>query len=112
MPQKEWRLDTRVAHAGVGSDLVYGSVITPIFQTVTYQHTSDGFGPYDYSRTDNPTRRSLAASITELEGGSGTSVFGSGMAAITALAHLLKSGDHVVLQNRKPLRKLFDCKKL
>lgn len=97
MPQKEWRLDTRVAHAGVGSDPAYGSVTTPIFQTVTYQHTSDGFGPFDYSRTDNPTRHSLAQSITELEGGSGTSVFGSGMAAITALAHLLKSGDHVVL---------------
>lgn len=97
MPQNEWRPDTRVAHAGVGNDPAYGSVITPIFQTVTYQHTSNGFGPYDYSRTDNPTRRSLAQCMTELEGGAGTSVFGSGMAAITALAHLLKSGDHVVV---------------
>lgn len=97
MSNPRWHADTIVAHAGVGNDPIYGSLSTPIYQTVTYQHTSAGFGPYDYSRTDNPTRAALADVLGRLEGGAKASVFGSGMAAITAVAHLLRAGDHVIL---------------
>ncbi len=86
-----------VVHIGVGQDSVYGAVSTPIYQTVTYQHPGAGLGRYDYSRTDNPTRTGLADGLARLEGGAGASLFSSGMAAIVALFHLLRQGEHVVL---------------
>lgn len=92
-----WQIASRVVHAGVGQDPLYGSVTTPIYQTVTYQHAGAGLGRFDYSRTDNPTRDSVGRALADLEGGAAASVFASGMAAITALFHLLGQGVHVVL---------------
>lgn len=89
--------ESRVVHIGVGQDPLYGAISTPIFQTVTYQHPGEELGRYDYSRTENPTRTPLADGLRDLEGGAGASLFSSGMAAITALLHLLRSGDHVLL---------------
>ncbi|PSR21875.1 MAG: cystathionine gamma-synthase [Sulfobacillus acidophilus] len=86
-----------VVHIGVGQDPLYGSVSTPIYQTVTYQHRGGELGRYDYSRTENPTRTGLQDGLAQLEGGAGASVFASGMAAIVALFHLLQQGDHVIL---------------
>ncbi len=89
--------DSHVVHIGVGQDPLHGAVSTPIYQTVTYQHPGNALGPYDYSRTENPTRTALAEGLALLEGGAGASLFASGMAAIVALFHLLNHGDHVVL---------------
>src|SRR5699024_5788842 len=52
---------------------------------------------YEYSRTGNPTRYALEKLIAELENGESGYAFASGMAAITAVMMLLKSGDHVVM---------------
>lgn len=90
-------LDSAVVHIGVGQDPQYGAVSTPIYQTVTYQHPGHELGRYDYSRTENPTRTPLAEGLAALDGGAGASLFSSGMAAIVALFHLLRSGDHVIL---------------
>jgi cystathionine gamma-lyase/cystathionine beta-lyase/cystathionine gamma-lyase/homocysteine desulfhydrase len=54
---------------------------------------------YEYSRVSNPTRARLEQNLAALEGGVAAPVFASGMAAINAIAHLLKSGDHVVCGN-------------
>ncbi|MES5819173.1 cystathionine gamma-lyase [Streptomyces sp. RG80] len=59
-------------------------------------------GPYTYGRDENPTWTLLESAITELEapgqGGVGTLVFASGMAAISAtLFSQLRAGDAVVL---------------
>lgn len=89
--------ESTVVHIGVGQDPSYGAVSTPIYQTVTYQHPGDELGRYDYSRTENPTRTGLAEGLAGLEGGSGASLFASGMAAITALFHLFQQGDHILL---------------
>ncbi|XP_048576624.1 cystathionine gamma-synthase isoform X2 [Nematostella vectensis] len=52
---------------------------------------------YLYSRWNNPTVDAAAQTLNALEGGVGTLLFSSGMAAIsTALLSLLKAGDHVV----------------
>lgn len=95
----EQRLHTEsiLVHIGVGHDPAYGSVSTPIYQTVTYRHPGEALGRYDYSRTENPTRSGLAEGLARLDGGSGASLFSSGMAAIVAIFHLLRQGDHVVL---------------
>lgn len=97
MNPKRLHAESQLVHIGVGQDPQYGSVSTPIYQTVTYQHPGEALGRYDYSRTENPTRTALAEGLASLEGGAGASLFASGMAAIVALFHLLNPGDHVVL---------------
>ena len=50
-----------------------------------------------YSRWENPTTQAASNTLNNLEGGHGTLLFSSGMAAISnALMAMLKSGDHVV----------------
>ena len=52
---------------------------------------------YIYGRLGNPNLESVECAINELEGGAGSMVFSSGMAAITtAISAVLKSGDHMV----------------
>lgn len=52
---------------------------------------------YLYSRWANPTCDAAGHVLNSLEGGEGTLMYSSGMAAIsTALLALLKAGDHLV----------------
>jgi cystathionine gamma-lyase/cystathionine beta-lyase/cystathionine gamma-lyase/homocysteine desulfhydrase len=52
---------------------------------------------FEYARTQNPTRSALEANLAAIEGGRAAFAFASGMAAISAIASLLKAGDHVVV---------------
>jgi cystathionine gamma-lyase/cystathionine beta-lyase/cystathionine gamma-lyase/homocysteine desulfhydrase len=52
---------------------------------------------YEYGRTQNPTRMALEQNVAGIEGGKAGFAFASGMAAIGAIATLLKAGDHVVV---------------
>ena len=54
-------------------------------------------GPYDYSRSGNPTRQVLEDTIANLEGGARGLAFSSGMAAISSAFMLLSAGDHVLV---------------
>ena len=70
---------------------------TPIYQTATFDQVhADSFAEYDYSRSGNPTRRVLEDQMARLEGGSRGFAFSSGMAAISTITSLLKSGDEIV----------------
>ena len=89
---------TKAIHAAVEPDPTYGSIMTPIHPTSTYVQQELGVNKgYEYARVSNPTRTVLEKNISALEGGKEGLAFGSGMAAITTLFHLLKSDDHVVL---------------
>ena len=77
-----------------------GAVTVPIYPTSTY--VQQGIGEhkgYEYSRVSNPTRTRLEQNLAVLEGGVAARVFASGMAAISAIVSMLKSGDHVVCGN-------------
>jgi cystathionine beta-lyase/cystathionine gamma-synthase len=54
---------------------------------------------YEYGRTQNPTRMALERNLAAIEGGKAGFAFASGMAAIGAIATMLKSGDHVVVSD-------------
>jgi cystathionine beta-lyase len=70
---------------------------TPIYQTATFEQAeATAFGPYDYSRSGNPTRTVLEQQIAALENGTRGFCFSSGMAAITCITRLLRSGDEIV----------------
>lgn len=72
-------------------------MVTPIYQTATFeQEHADSFGNYDYSRSGNPTRAVVEKHLAHLQGGSHAYCFSSGMAAITSVARLLKSGDEIL----------------
>ncbi|MGN1350905.1 MAG: trans-sulfuration enzyme family protein [Anaerovoracaceae bacterium] len=91
-------IETAVIHGGIYGDPLTGAVNVPIYQTSTYEQESLGHHKgYEYSRTGNPTRAALEALIAELEHGKAGFAFGSGMAAITAVLSLLKSGDKVII---------------
>lgn len=70
---------------------------TPIYQTATFeQEEATAFGPYDYSRSGNPTRTVLEEQLASLENGTRGFCFSSGMAAISTITRLLRSGDAIV----------------
>src|SRR6202166_2157596 len=91
---------TRAIHVGQEPDPLTGAVTVPIYPTSTYvqQGIGDHKG-YEYSRVSNPTRTRLEKNLAALEGGVAAPVFASGMAAINAVAMMLKSSDHVVCGN-------------
>jgi cystathionine beta-lyase/cystathionine gamma-synthase len=91
---------TRAIHDGQQPDPLTGAVTVPIYATSTY--VQQGIGEhkgYEYSRVSNPTRDRLEENLASLEGGVAAKVFASGMAAINAIASMLKTGDHVVCGN-------------
>src|SRR6202162_1432030 len=91
---------TRAIHDGQEPDPLTGAVNVPIYLTSTYVQQGIGENKgYEYSRVSNPTRTRLEESLQSLERGVAAPVFASGMAAINAVASLLKSGDHVVCGN-------------
>jgi cystathionine gamma-lyase len=88
---------TRVIHGGQRPDPLTGAVMPPIYQTSTYVQSSPGVHKgYEYSRTHNPTRDALQASLANLEGGGAGFAFASGMAATATLLELLDAGAHIV----------------
>jgi cystathionine gamma-synthase len=93
-------IETRAIRAGQDPDPHTGSVIVPIYQTSTFRHQALGqFNGYEYSRTDNPTRSALQASLASLEGGTWGLAFASGTAATREIATLLNPGDHILMSS-------------
>ena len=93
-------IETAVIHGGIYGDERTGAVNTPIYQTSTYEQISLGkHTGYEYSRTGNPTRAALESLIAELEGGTSGFAFASGMAAISAVLCLFKSGDKIIISS-------------
>ncbi len=88
---------TRAIHAGQQPDPVTGAIMTPIYATSTYVQESPGkFKGYEYSRTNNPTRRALEDCIADLENGKRGFATASGMAATGSVLELLNAGSHIV----------------
>ncbi|MCW2961593.1 MAG: Cystathionine gamma-synthase, partial [Thermoleophilia bacterium] len=91
---------TRAIHAGQEPDPTTGAVIAPVYLNSTYvQHGVGEYAGYDYSRTDNPTRRALEIQLAALDGGDHGIAFASGMAATSTVLQTLEPGDHVVCVN-------------
>ncbi|MEZ4704768.1 MAG: cystathionine gamma-synthase [Bdellovibrionota bacterium] len=106
MAQRQWydgmknnssNIETKLIHHAQEPDPSTGAVIPPIYQTSTYAQSAPGVHKgFEYSRTDNPTRRNLEQALAAIESGKECGCFASGMAAITTLMHTLSPGDHVI----------------
>ena len=100
MDSKKLRFGSRTIHGGQAPDKAYGAVMPPIYQTSTYaQTTPGGHQGFEYSRSGNPTRAALEASLASIESGEYGMAFSSGLGAIDAVVKLLKPGDEVISTN-------------
>lgn len=99
MDETEMKFETRAIHLGQSPDATTGAVIPPIFATSTFVQTRPGetLG-YDYTRSGNPNFTRLGLTLASLERGAFATVFGSGMAAVTAVLSTFSSGDVVLAE--------------
>ncbi len=90
---------TRCVRAGIDSDAAFGAVAPPLVLSANFSF--DGLGGkrrYDYTRSGNPTRDQLGDALAELEGGAGSVITATGMAAVTVVLHaLLEPGDRLLV---------------
>lgn len=91
-------IETLAIHEGQPIDPATGAVTPPIHLSTTFEREADGRYPhgYDYTRSGNPNRAALEASIAALEGGTAAAAFASGSVAMMSLLQALKPGDHVI----------------
>ena len=100
MGKENLHFNSKTIHGGQQPDKGYGAVMPPVYLTSTYAQSSPGdHHGYEYSRTHNPTRTALEASLASIENGTDGLCFGSGMAAIDAVIKLLSPGDEVISTN-------------
>lgn len=100
MASNDMKFGTKAIHAGLEPDSATGAVMTPIYQTTTYQQSSPGeHKGFAYSRSSNPTRKALEKNLAALENGKHGLCFGSGVAAIDAVLKMLRPGDEVLSTN-------------
>jgi cystathionine gamma-synthase len=89
---------TRAVRTAIESDTQHGAVVPPLHLSSNYAFA--GFGEkreYDYTRSGNPTRDALGEALTTLEGGAGSVITASGMAALNVMVQLLQPGDLLVV---------------
>jgi cystathionine gamma-synthase len=88
---------TIAAANGVASDKAFRAVTPPIYLSSTFAFEGyEASGPYDYTRTANPTRDMLAETIAKLEGGAGAVIVCSGMAAVDVVLAQVGAGALVI----------------
>ena len=93
------KFDTAAIHIGQEPDRETGAVIPPAYLTSTFAQLEPGrTRGYDYTRSGNPSFDRLGATLARLEQAEYATVFGSGMAAVTAVISTLSAGDHVVAE--------------
>ncbi|GHF25627.1 cystathionine beta-lyase [Kordiimonas sediminis] len=102
------KIDTKFVTAGRKKEWTSGIVNPPVYRASTcifetYQDLQEGLKNPSakklfYGRKGTPTQWALTEAITELEGGEGTILYPSGMAAIAgAVLALVKQGDHILI---------------
>ena len=76
----------------------HGAAVQPIYQSSTYHRERIEDDPtYMYARYGNPNRDALERTLAALEGAEHGVCFGSGMAAISSVLSLAKTGEHVLI---------------
>ncbi len=95
-------MSTRSIHHGESFASETGTVMPPIFPSATFVHSNThGF---DYTRSGNPNFRILESVLSSIERSSFSTVFASGVSAITAIASTLEKNDLVICEEN-----LYGC---
>jgi cystathionine gamma-lyase len=64
--------------------------------TTFKQYAPGEHAGYDYGRSGNPTRLALETCLASLEKAKYALTFASGLASLTTLSYLLKTGDQIL----------------
>jgi cystathionine gamma-synthase len=90
-------IETRLSHA-VATDPITGAVVPVISPSTTFARGEDHelTGPWIYSRYSNPTVDTAETALADLDGGESALVFGSGMAAFSAVLDTVTPGGGVL----------------
>lgn len=102
------KTETQLVHGGRRDDWTHGIVNPPVYRASTCLFDSyaelrercadPSAKKLFYGRKGTPTQWALEEAITELEGGEGTMLYPSGVAAITgAILSLVRAGDHILI---------------
>ena len=96
--EENWSPRSQAARALGWIDQTTRAVTPPIHTASTFLRDPDNQyrSGYSYARDSNPTYDQAEALLCELEGGAGTMLFASGMAAAGAVFLNLRPGDHVL----------------
>eukprot|EP00397_Hematodinium_sp_SG-2012_P020902 GEMP01021563.1.p1 GENE.GEMP01021563.1~~GEMP01021563.1.p1 ORF type:complete len:404 (+),score=78.95 GEMP01021563.1:62-1273(+) len=101
LPNVELKQQTELVHACIKPDEKSGAILTPLYLSTTFIQDSIGdylAKGYSYSRTNNPTVKTLEDKVALIERGFGAACVSTGMAATTTvIAGLMKSGEHCVI---------------
>jgi cystathionine gamma-synthase len=98
MPQPSWKPRTLAAQALGAEEPVTKAVVPPLHLATTFVRDPDNMyrSGYAYARPDNATVRQTEAVIAALESAQEALLFGSGMAAATAVVLALQPPAHIV----------------
>lgn len=99
---------TRIVHSGRGGKYAPGMINVPVYHasTIVFPTVAElrqavarrNEQVLYYGRRGTPTQWALADAMTELEGGAGCVLYGSGLAAIAAaILAFVKTGDHLLM---------------
>jgi len=89
--------DTIAVRAGIETDQQFGSITPPLYLSSNYSFKGfDEKRQYDYSRSGNPTRDTLAQTLAKLESGVDGVITSSGMSAIFLVLQLLQKDDTII----------------
>src|ERR1700719_2347983 len=86
------KFETKAVHAGAKPDDATGAIAPPIELSTTFERNATDGEPahgYSYIRDHNPTQARLEAALAAIDSGEAALVFGSGMAAASALFQML-----------------------
>src|SRR5260370_26964892 len=99
MERRSVSAETLAAQALGEADPSSGALAPVINLSTNYEQQPDGSYPQGrvYTRADNPTSEHAERLLAALEGAGGCALFGSGMAAATAIFQSLLPGDHVLV---------------
>jgi cystathionine beta-lyase/cystathionine gamma-synthase len=94
-------IQTKCVHAGALRPRIRGAVVTPIFQSSTFEYHGEGYHDVGYLRlSTSPNHEVLGRRLASLEETEAALVTGSGMAAVSALlCSVLGSGEHLLVQD-------------
>ena len=83
---------------GIEADKHHGAVVPPLYLSTTYSFADfDTKRDYDYGRSGNPNRDTLAEALAQLESGAKGIITATGMSAIHLITQLLNHDDTLVI---------------
>ena len=90
-------LTTKLIHSSYDASDDQGAIIPPIHLSTTIKFGNER--GYDYSRSDNPTRKALEETLAAIDGGKHGLAYSSGSAALANIAALLHEGEEILFSS-------------